>query len=163
METDNIIFEVEAYLTVNNHGPALQKAWYGWVLECMDRKGNPVTREGFGELRGTTNAINIKALGIMAGRLKKPCRVCLHTNNRHLEAAIANGWLKEWSKNSWKNSSGKEIKNKELWSEAWEYLSPHTLTAKYEPKHIYNSWILTEIKKKKEGNDNGSNVSQNST
>lgn len=154
------MFEVKAFLTVDNHGPARQSAWYGWVLEYAGL--NKIhTREDFGKLDGTANGINIKALGLMAKRLKAPCRICLHTNSRHLEAAISNGWLQTWAENDWKNSSGEEIKNRDLWEKAWESLKSHELTAVYEKEHSYHSWILTEIKSRKEGEKNGSHVPKN--
>lgn len=144
------MFEVEAYLFVDTKGPALQEAWYGWVLECINKKGNLVTREDFGFIKDTGNRINIKALGNLAARLKAPCRIHLHTNSHHLESAITNGWLKDWAANNWNNSSGKEIKNRELWEEAWEHLKAHDITASYEKEHSYSGWLQREIKIREE-------------
>lgn len=144
------MFEVEAYLFVNTKGPALQEAWYGWVLECVNKKGELKTREDFGQVKDTGNRINIKALGDLATRLKAPCRIHLHTNSHHLESVITNGWLKEWAVNNWNNSSGKEIKNRELWEETWKYLENHEITASYETEHSYSDWIKREIKTRQE-------------
>lgn len=141
-------YSLEAYIKTNIRGPAHQKAWYGWVLEYVDRTGELRTREGFKEAEGTETAINIKALGDMLSHLNRPCRVHIHTDCRQIESAIKNGWLKSWSENNWKNKSGKNVKNKEDWAETWKYAENHELTAAYDPKHSYSEWILREIERR---------------
>lgn len=142
------MMEVNLYLLVANRGPAKQKAWYGGVLEYETKKSGLQTREDFGQLEDTANRINIRALGILAARLKVPCKIVLHTNNRHLHSVFSNGWLKEWAERGWKNSSDKELKNRELWETAWEILKIHEITTVYETEHSYSNWIRDEIKKR---------------
>ena len=144
------MFEVNAYLSADTRGPAMQEAWFAWVLECKRRNGQTETREGFGKLTDTENRINIRAFGIMLARLRAPCRINLYTNSRHLHAVLANGWLAGWAENGWKNSSGKEIKNRDLWEGSGEWIKPHEIIPALEKEHAYSSWMRMEIKSRTE-------------
>lgn len=143
------MYEVEIYLFAETKGPAVQKAWYGYVMEYETQKGELVTREGFGEEEETANGINIKGLTVAAERLKAKCRIQLHTNSRHLAAVISNRWLGNWAESGWKSSSGKEIRNRELWEIAWRFLKVHEMSAVYEKENSYSEWIRHEIAARK--------------
>ena len=138
-------YSLEGYITTTARGPACQTAQYGWVLEYVDSRGDLRTKEGFGEARGTKNAINIKALGDMLSHLRRPCRVHIHTDCRYLESVFKNNWLPSWAEKSWKNSTGQEVKNKDGWEVVWELATAHELTTAYDPVHSYQGWILREI------------------
>ena len=135
--------QTKAFLDVLNRGPALQTAWYGWVIQGI-KKGEIETREGFGRLRNTPNAIAIIALVELLGRFRKPAEIHIQTNSRHLAGMIENGYVERWAKDGWILNTGKEIKNRAFWEDAWKNMQQHQIRIEFVNHHEYSGWIKDE-------------------
>jgi ribonuclease HI len=47
-------------------------------------------------------------------RVSPEREIIIYTDSRYLQTGITK-WLNSWVRNGWKNSSGEDVKNKELW------------------------------------------------
>ena len=141
---------ITGYIEVYNRGPAKQTAWYAWVLETHLKNGDLYTKEGYGRLTNTPNAIAIQALTEMLGRFNKPSGIHIKTNSRYLEGMVGAGYVQRWSQNGWQSSTGKEVKNRELWEEAWEAMEPHEITIEHIDKSSYTDVLKREVKTREE-------------
>lgn len=65
----------------------------------------------------TNNRMELIAAIEALKRLKKPCRVKLHSDSAYLVNAFRLGWLINWKRNGWKNSTKQTISNLDLWQE----------------------------------------------
>ncbi len=88
-----------------------------------------VKKEISGAQKETTNnqmelTAPIEALKL----LKDACEVTLYSDSAYLVNAFANGWLENWIKNGWKTSDKKDVKNKELWMQIYEFTKVHRIT-----------------------------------
>lgn len=59
--------------------------------------------------------------------LKEPCNIKLYTDSTYVANSINKGWVYNWQKNNWKNSSKKETPNKDLWQELLPLLEKHNV------------------------------------
>jgi len=93
---------------------------WGVLIEYGD-----VRKEYFGgELNTTNNQMELKAAIEGLKALKEPCIVSLTTDSKYVMQGITS-WIDNWKKNNWKNSSKKDVKNKELWVELDKYVEIH--------------------------------------
>ena len=72
----------------------------------------------------TNNEMELKAVLEGLKALKEPCEVNLYADSKYVVDGIKN-WIKNWAKNNWKTSSKKEIANKQLWQEIYEFMQKH--------------------------------------
>ena len=79
-------------------------------------------KEIYGRESNTTNN-RMELMAAIEGLkvLTKPCDVKLYSDSAYLVNAYNNGWVKNWKRNGWKNSSKEPVKNVDLWEEL-EYL-----------------------------------------
>ncbi len=112
---------------LGNPGPG------GWaaVLSCGANK-----KEISGGLAETTNN-RMELLAAIKGlqSLQQKCLVNLYTDSRYLHDALHKGWLKRWRKNSWKASTGKPVKNQDLWQELQKLLDRHEVRMHWVQAH----------------------------
>ncbi len=84
-----------------------------------------VSKEYFGgELNTTNNKMELIAAIEGLKVLKEPCIVNLTTDSKYVMQGITL-WIDNWKKNNWKNSSKKDVKNKELWIELEKHVRRH--------------------------------------
>ena len=100
------------------------KGGWGAVLIYGDIK-----KEISGAMNNTTNnqmelTAPIEALKL----LKSPCEVTLYSDSAYLINAFSNGWIYNWLKNGWKTADKKDVKNKELWIQIYEFTKIHHIT-----------------------------------
>jgi ribonuclease HI len=70
--------------------------------------------------------------------LKMPCRVEMHTDSLYLKNGITR-WLKGWIKKGWKLSSGKPVKNKDLWQALDTEAARHDINWHWVKAHADNA------------------------
>ena len=100
-----------------NPGPGGQ----GSILMYKDIK-----KEIHGSSESTTNNIMELTAVIEALKLlKHPCKVDLYSDSAYVVNAFLQGWIFNWLKKNWKNSSGEVVKNKELWQELYNLTKIH--------------------------------------
>ena len=62
----------------------------------------------------TNNRMELTAAINGLDYLQAPCTVKLFTDSVYLKNGITK-WIHKWKENNWKTSSGKSVKNKDLW------------------------------------------------
>ncbi|MDR0555686.1 MAG: ribonuclease HI [Holosporaceae bacterium] len=89
-----------------NPGPG---GWGAIILDGLHE------RELCGSDESTTNNRMELMAAIMAlESLQGDCSIAIYTDSKYLVGGMTK-WMNGWIKNSWKNSEGKAVKNKELW------------------------------------------------
>ncbi len=88
-----------------------------------------------GEPETTNNRMEMTAALEALKALKSPCEVHLHTDSQYLRQGMTE-WLPGWVRRKWKSSTGKPVKNRDLWealvSEAarhemhWHWVKGHS-------------------------------------
>ena len=58
-------------------------------------------------------------------KLKFPCEVDICSDSAYVVNAFEQKWIYGWLKKDWKNSSGEEVKNKELWQALYNLIKIH--------------------------------------
>jgi ribonuclease HI len=109
---------------LGNPGPG----GYGAVLIYGEYKGE--NAKNYGELsqgykRTTNNRMELLAVIVGLGALKRACAVDLWTDSKYVQQAITQGWLKNWQKNGWKTAAKKPVKNQDLWRRLMPLIEKH--------------------------------------
>lgn len=89
---------------------------------------NGVEKKLSGGAPDTTNN-RMELLAIIEGlrALKESCEVNLYSDSAYSLDAFNKGWIEEWQKNKWKNSSKQDVKNKDLWTALLIEVKKHKL------------------------------------
>lgn len=73
----------------------------------------------------TNNKMELQAVISGLRAIDKDKEVVVYTDSQYVCNGIAKKWVKKWEKNNWKTSTGKPVKNKELWQELTNEVSKH--------------------------------------
>ena len=88
-----------------------------------------VKKEISGAAKETTNNImEITAVIEALKCLKEECEVEVYSDSAYVVNAFNQGWITNWIKNNWRNSSKDPVKNKELWQELIALTEKHKVT-----------------------------------
>ena len=60
-------------------------------------------------------------------KLKYPCNVKLYSDSAYLINGFNNKWIDSWIKNGWKTSTKKDVKNRELWEQLYNFTKVHNI------------------------------------
>ncbi len=60
--------------------------------------------------------------------LKRPCKVTLYSDSAYLINAFSQGWIYNWVKNGWRTADKKDVKNKELWQQIYDFTLIHDIS-----------------------------------
>lgn len=88
----------------------------------------------------TNNVMELTAVIEALKLLKRPCKVDLYSDSAYVVNAFLQNWILGWIKNSWKNSSKEELKNKELWQELFSLTKIHDVTFHKVKGHADNEY-----------------------
>ena len=80
------------------------------------------------EKETTNNKMELTAAIKALEALKRPCEVNLYSDSSYLVNGFNNGWIYNWKRNGWKNKSGDEVKNIELWEALYKLAGIHNIT-----------------------------------
>ena len=99
----------------NNPGPG---GWAAVILTPVEsnitlRGGDPETTNNRMELTATIRGLQ----GLDRLPETKGMPVTLHSDSKYLVDAFNQDWLGGWQKKAWKTSTGKPVKNRDLWEE----------------------------------------------
>ena len=83
----------------------------------------------------TNNQMELMALIKGLEALKRKCKVIVYTDSKYIYNSITKGWLENWEKSNWKNSSKKLVKNKELWVRLLALLKRHQVEINWVKAH----------------------------
>ena len=79
------------------------------------------------EEQTTNNRMELTAPIEALKLLKKPCKVKIYSDSAYLVNAFTQGWIYNWFKNGWKTADKKDVKNKELWIEIYNFTKIHQI------------------------------------
>lgn len=107
------MFQVIMYTDGSSRFNGTDRAVGGWatVLKCGDARK---TITG-GEMGATNNQMELRAVIEGVKALKRPCEVIVYTDSQYVASNA--GRIRSWRDASWKNKSGHEPKNLDLWIE----------------------------------------------
>jgi len=77
------------------------------------------------ECNTTNNRMELMAIIKGLEALKEAVDVSIYSDSAYICNAFNENWIEKWQKNNWKNSSKKEVVNKDLWIHLLELLSKH--------------------------------------
>ena len=136
---------VHLYAETGSVAPRNIRRPAGYVLEYITPSGKTVTREQFREHDGTYNAVTIEMITEGLQRLKHPCEVHIHTQNRYVLLMIDTR-LEEWEQNGYRTAKGEKLANWEAWKKLEQAAKEHLLVP--EPgEHTYLGWMKNEMRK----------------
>lgn len=110
----------------------------GWaaILYSPEHKKE---REIYGAENNTTNnRMELTAAIRALEALKVSCDVDLHTDSSYLQNAFAKRWLYNWKRKGWRNSTGNEVPNRDLWERLDELTKIHKVTWHWVKGHAYD-------------------------
>jgi ribonuclease HI len=101
---------------LGNPGPG------GWAF-VLRSAGKQEERSGF-EKQTTNNRMELIAVRealrqLAAGSQARNVPVTVHTDSQYVQKGITQ-WIHTWSRNGWKTSAKKPVKNSDLWMTLWE-------------------------------------------
>ncbi len=114
----------------------------GWGAILMYNENK---KEFSGGMKNTTNNI-MELTAVIEGlkKLKEPCNheVEIYSDSAYVVNAFNNGWIYNWIKKGWVNSSKEPVKNKELWQELYSLVKKYNakfIKVKGHSDNIYNN------------------------
>ncbi|MBN6059491.1 ribonuclease HI [Aggregatibacter actinomycetemcomitans] len=72
----------------------------------------------------TNNRMELLAVVEALNSLKEPCDIHLYSDSQYMKNGITQ-WIFNWKKNHWKASSGKPVKNQDLWMALDQAIARH--------------------------------------
>jgi len=88
------------------------------------KKHEKTLSQGF--YRTTNNRMELLAVIVALHSLKEPCEVDLYSDSQYMREGITK-WIANWKKNHWKSSTGKAVKNQDLWQALDNAVLSHTI------------------------------------
>ena len=126
-QTDKNLPKVEIYTDGACSGNP-GKGGYGVILRYGIAQGKYIEKElSQGFLTTTNNRMELLAAITALEALKKPCKVTLYSDSKYLINAIEQNWIKRWSKNGWRSSDKKPVKNVDLWKRLINIITRHSI------------------------------------
>ncbi len=104
---------------LKNPGPG------GWAyhLEYRDKELNA----SGSEKETTNNRMELTAVIKALESIKKPLPLTIHTDSEYIYNAFMKKWLYSWEKNSYRNSTGNPVKNRDLWEKLSALAKKHDI------------------------------------
>jgi ribonuclease HI len=107
-------------------GSCVQNAGMGgWA--CLLRWGTAERMLSGCEPETTNNRMELRAAIAGLAALTEPCSVRVVTDSQYLQRGMTQ-YVSRWSRNSWRNSRGEAVSNRDLWEELLRESSRHTVT-----------------------------------
>jgi ribonuclease HI len=96
----------------------------GWA--ALLRFGTRELEVSGGEPMTTNNRMELLAAIRALEKLKRPCRVHLHTDSTYVRDGITK-WIHGWRRNGWRTADKKPVKNAELWQQLLDATGSHRI------------------------------------
>lgn len=78
------------------------------------------------EKETTNNRMELSAvIGGLSHIDKKDTEIVVYSDSKYVVDAFQKGWLKSWEKRNWKTSTGKPVKNQDLWNDLTREVDRH--------------------------------------
>ena len=91
-----------------------------------------------GEPATTNNRMELTAACEALEALKQPCEVTFYTDSEYVQKGISE-WLSNWVKKNWRTSTGKPVKNQDLWERLYAATQGHKISWKWVRGHAGNA------------------------
>ncbi len=89
----------------------------------------------------TNNKMEVTAVIEALQCMKQNCNITVYTDSKYVVDTFEKGWLSNWMANGWKSSTGKPVKNVELWKQLYSLMQGHVVNfvwVKGHAGHLYN-------------------------
>lgn len=121
--------DVEAYVDGSSLGTSVGAAggWGAIILYKSEDGAATYEKELSGGEEVTTNQRQEMTAALCALRSirKGRHRVIIHSDSAYLVNGMTLGWMDNWKRNGWINTSGKEVANRDLWERLEKAVSRH--------------------------------------
>lgn len=136
---------IDLYIHTSIKGINPTEGKYIYILEFQTGKGPATRTEGAKDIEEATSYLaELTAINEALSRLKKPCSLKIHIQNKILTSALRNEWFKAWKMTGYKNSKGEDIAHKKEWESFNELLKDNTIETVVCDRHSYSSWMESE-------------------
>ncbi len=101
----------------------------GWGALLQAKEGESVTKERElkgGEVMTTNNRMELMAAIAALEALGKPSKLTVVTDSAYVKGGITE-WMAGWKRKGWRTSTGKPVKNEDLWRRLDEAAARHTV------------------------------------
>ncbi|WP_432255309.1 ribonuclease HI [Limimaricola sp. AA108-03] len=102
----------------------------GWGALLQAKDGDTVTKERElkgGEAMTTNNRMELMAAIAALEALGKPSKLTVVTDSAYVKGGITE-WMAGWKRKGWRTSTGKPVKNEDLWRRLDEAAARHEVT-----------------------------------
>lgn len=82
----------------------------------------------------TNNRMELRAVIDALNSLTEPCAIILHSDSQYMKNGIT-AWIFNWKRNNWKSSTGKPVKNQDLWQALDQAIQRHKIEWKWVKGH----------------------------
>ncbi|PHP28432.1 ribonuclease HI [Limimaricola cinnabarinus] len=109
----------------------------GWGALLQTKEGEAVSKERElkgGEAMTTNNRMELMAAISALEALAKPTRLTVVTDSAYVKGGITE-WMAGWKRKGWKTSTGKPVKNEDLWRRLDEAAARHDVTWQWVKGH----------------------------
>jgi ribonuclease HI len=109
----------------------------GWGALLQAKEGETVSKERElkgGEAMTTNNRMELMAAISALEALAKPTRLTVVTDSAYVKGGITE-WMAGWKRKGWKTSTGKPVKNEDLWRRLDEAAARHDVTWQWVKGH----------------------------
>jgi ribonuclease HI len=109
----------------------------GWGALLQAKEGEAVSKERElkgGEAMTTNNRMELMAAISALEALAKPTRLTVVTDSAYVKGGITE-WMAGWKRKGWKTSTGKPVKNEDLWRRLDEAAARHDVTWQWVKGH----------------------------
>ncbi|MAZ46817.1 MAG: ribonuclease HI [Rickettsiales bacterium] len=105
----------------------------GWGAIILDDANNKTVLSGSEEYT-TNNKMELTATIKALKYIKPKSNIVIFTDSKYVIDGI-NNWILKWKQNNWKTANKKDVKNKELWLNLYEYISYHNVNWEWVKGH----------------------------
>lgn len=115
-------------------GSSDQKTRAGSGVVLINAKGSRLLIASHTPYKNTSSQAEAFAILLALRELTKPTNITIHTDSAYCFNAV-NSWIHGWAKNKWKNSSKKDVGQKEIWQEIYKLMQVHHVNMVKVPAH----------------------------
>ena len=109
----------------------------GWGALLIARDGETIVREralSGGEAQTTNNRMELLAAISALEALSRPSAITMVTDSAYVKGGITE-WLPGWKRRGWRTSTGKPVKNEDLWRRLEAAAAPHRIAWEWVKGH----------------------------
>lgn len=112
---------------------------YGVLLIYYAPSGKEYRHEMSAGYELTTNN-RMELLAVIKGleALRRPCDVRVYSDSSYVCDGFNKGWINGWRRKGWRTSSGRTVKNRDLWERLWDAAQGHNVEFHWLKGHAFS-------------------------